>query len=533
MFKAWLKERALDTRYWVRREKFCYDNAVNLQRMVDMESSVCDIASRLHRALPRRSVARRSIDHLLQILRSEVGEDDVSDGEDGCQDDNMRPKDDVRLMGDTSEDNSLYATQFTAEVDKVFCSDTVLLKTLQVAAFNPAFLIGEIGKNIAKDKFGERATRNEKKIVEVGYDPRNTIILNGLEEVLADKDKKEILHKLISFTCDPVRHTGSKSQLILEFEKTSDIDPENAVIHDIPLTAHTMNQYGCGRHVFKIQVPKDIQIESVTGDNIKQIEFRSPIQPYQLQWKLLNSSYPEPPLRCKLNGWRNPIGFACETRRIDHCAVAACLQGTSDPSTTRADGVTVLPPDCDGVLAIVLLMTFLPHQFDIEVGIRNECIKSVKFLGYEFPIPDDNPISGEILVLMNEVRKMLSELLNTSHTFTKMPDSNLSDGVQYLIHKVLSQEHVLYETTEESQPLCTTPFDERQLKKKSKKGRNKLSIYIQTKSEKRNADKSKFVYLKPFGLKHLGHHLGFDAHSLRKSMQTEYEEYEEDLTEIN
>ncbi|XP_077977377.1 uncharacterized protein LOC144432940 [Glandiceps talaboti] len=443
MFKAWMKERVqekLRSKIQIKRKDFCIENALSSQRLVEMENSVCEIASRLNRYLPDDSKALKEVKTLLWMLRSEVDDEYYREvaGEELSKPTQSRTgngtKESVR-SDNHIEDHHLGQSRdcnFTSvEVDKLFCSDMVLVKVLLVATFNPNYVVGRIDRQLPGDK----------SISDMGYDPRSTVIVEDLDELLVGRNTKQTIQQIIQLMCDPKRFTfgtgGSSNQLFLEFEKTDGMDHENSVIHDVPLKAHAVNHYGeACRKSFYLQVSTEIQDKMRPRQT--QIQMSRPRQPYQIHWEYEDDKYDA--MTCILDGWRNPIGFACEVREVDHVAVAVALQGNTSNEYCRVDGITVLPPDCGGVLAIVMLMLFLPHRYGIDVVVKNGKITTTRFRGNPYHIPDDTPINVEILKLMNEIRQNLSELFITPDDFTKIPNSDLDDRIRYLIHTVRSQQ---------------------------------------------------------------------------------------------
>ncbi|XP_077976886.1 uncharacterized protein LOC144432533 isoform X2 [Glandiceps talaboti] len=379
-----------------------------------------------------------------------------------------------------------------ADVDQLFCSDMVMVKVLQVAAFNPNYIFGTLGQQSpdGRKMTIDKSERAETSIRNTGYDPRSTVIVNNMDRMLADGER-DILNKIIRLMCDPKKYEfgirGSSDRLFLEFEKARDLDQDNPVIHDIPLKAHAMNHYGCGRESFYVQVPKALHNKIRLSEKVTQIKISRPVQPYLLQWQLLTEDVGQPP-KCTVDG-----------------------------KSCRVDGMTVLPPDCGGVLATIMLMTFLPQRYSINISVKHRRITTIGFLGQKFPIPADTPIRGESLMLMSEIRQILSELFITPDDFTKIPNSDLDDRIRYLIHTVRSQQRT--ESTE--------PYQWVRERRKSSYTRENVSPYapedISGEDDDGNErDNHKFMFLKPYNLKNIGQLLNFCIEKIKVMMQTHF-----------
>ncbi|XP_070559567.1 uncharacterized protein [Ptychodera flava] len=574
MFKAWLKEREKDNRKSIlskSRQRFCARNALIMERLAEMESSVCEIASRLHRYLQSDSKACKDIAYLLSLLKSEIADSDDDSLDDGKgsgkgQDKQKQEKGKTKspaktdstgqqkilaktsgkMDGKSASENGHLSSEagpstsqnsdITTPVDTLFSSDTMLLKMLQVAAFNPCYLVGrhDWPPPDGRERLFNRTEREEQNIKSLCYDPACTIILNNMNPILCREDKKKVLSQILDLMCTPKRFEfGSgrfSDRVFIEFEKCPALDSSNPVIHDLPLRAHTLNQYGCDRSQFSFPLTK----EMASVIKLPQIEFKKPCQPYRIIWHLLVNDSTVKQLSCFLNGWRNPIGYACETRKIKHHAVAATVQGTDDITKCRVDGVTVLPTDCHGVLAVVMLMTFLPARFDCKLTIKRNRIRHVDLLNHKFDIPKNVPISGMILVAMNEIRHHLSELFVTTNDFCKIPESDLDVRIKHLIKLVSSIESSDDTALSEgsSTKVHISVYEGQKIQAHSNnEGCHTESSERHTESVQVNGDDHEFAFLKPFNLQNIGKHLGFEVEEVKKKLNQLYYEFRRRLDE--
>ncbi|XP_077863181.1 uncharacterized protein LOC144345993, partial [Saccoglossus kowalevskii] len=138
----------------------------------------------------------------------------------------------------------------------------------------------------------------------------------------------------------------------------------------------------------------------------------------------------------ELGDIRNPVGFACEIRDMHHFAVAANIKGSGDYG--YASGATVLTPDCNGILPVILLMVFLPSRFDFKIKFAKR-ITAVKFMHKKMKLERNRPITFEMLYIVQEIRRMISDILvMKSNRLREIPSSDIGLWIQYLVNVVQS-----------------------------------------------------------------------------------------------
>nr|XP_006813407.1 PREDICTED: uncharacterized protein LOC102802762 [Saccoglossus kowalevskii] len=517
MFHAWLRKRVKATdrqSIQLKMSSFCKENSLIPKRLIEMESAVSLIASRIHPFLPSDSKARDDVAKLLQILNAEADDednvlddedcaygvasgvdddDDVNSVDDGDHCDNDTGAcgggtDDLGGSGGGGSSTTVHGKRYTfgsvlkisdtetihkkiskgpqgdvfpdqnrfrwpnsrvqrranvarapiastpRHVDALFCSDNILLKVLQVAAFSPNYLIGT-----RSNKTNQRTKNNIDK---VGFDLTKTIVLHDCGEIndLMKTGSKSICDMYIHKMYKPKRYlcgSGASNKLMfLEYENGNSRD---ATLHNIPPQGHLINQYAAEKMRLDSHNKKEkkSRASTIKEENIKDIvtNLRTPpSQPFQLVWKTLSQVRQ---IQCKLGDIRNPIGFACELRDIRHLAVAANIKGSGGFS--HIDGATVLPPDCDGVLAVILLMVFLPSRFDIKIRFDKCQITAIKFLNVNRKLEKNRPVTFEMFYIVNTIRLMVSDiLLMKSNRLREIPSSDIGLWIQYLVNVIQS-----------------------------------------------------------------------------------------------
>ena len=121
------------------------------------------------------------------------------------------------------------------------------------------------------------------------------------------------------------------------------------------------------------------------------------------------------------DGWRNPVGVACDVKNIaPFYAVAANLISFS--SISKASGMCILPRLGKGATAVhplLMILAFLDFHRTVKfcrVEGDPKRFSAIEIDGYELRCPADQWISLAQIMMINRVRKALSEVM--SHTFS-------------------------------------------------------------------------------------------------------------------
>ncbi|XP_070547145.1 uncharacterized protein [Ptychodera flava] len=529
MFKAWLRVRENHmTRKDVfhARKRFSIKNALDATRLVEMENTVCEIASRLHRMLHRHTKACDDVSALLRMLESEVDDSDCDLGA-------TRPSEHsaAGLPG------SNIATRLTSSrlgVNNLFSSNVMLLKFLQAAAFSPSYLLGSLSntspegkKKKSKQEDSCNSDKLEEEIQRMGHDPKRSVVLsydkNSLKMHSMDKHR-EVLQSLFRPKNVITSDKKSSCPVLVVFEEFEESPPANHVIYDIPMRAHILNQFAEGGQTMVCMSPDE------------QMKFHGLRQPYRLSWTLLRKGSDQKTMRA-VSGWRNPIGYACETRKINHIAVAAHVQGRTG-DVCGIDGVTILPPLYGGTLSIIMLMTFLPPDYPINIVIKHKRIRTVRMMERNFGIHKRTPITHQMLVTMNTIRCKTTDLLGRRRHDILIPPSDLDQWINFLIHLVLSQEYggdvmaaateVVSEETDKGYA-CISMFSDDGDLQEDTSGSISDDGGTDSLSNEQAQDQGQTTYLEPFDLRTIARYMRFNVEEVKQSTKALFDDFKERL----
>jgi len=188
------------------------------------------------------------------------------------------------------------------------------------------------------------------------------------------------------------------------------------------------------------------------------ITIYKPASPYEVVWEVVDQGS-DPvdgapskgakakPAKKKLAkgrcSWRNPMGFlgSCDISNSsgydpwpnDVLAVFTTLQGGDSKELSWVDGVTVLGTEGDGLVAFVLMVTFLrPHQeLSFEVDLQSGRVQGIKGPGgLEWRSREDQHLLVEDVKYINEVRTTLSEAFYTKAAPVPMPVDD-DEGINF------------------------------------------------------------------------------------------------------
>ncbi|XP_070547086.1 uncharacterized protein [Ptychodera flava] len=533
MFKDWLRVRrkhATREAVFHARKEFCATNELRATRLVEMENTVCEIASRLHRMLHRHTKASDDVSALLRMLNSEVDDSDCDLGA-------SRPPE----HSTTELPGSNIATRITSSMPRVnnlFSSNVILLKFLQAAAFSPSYLLGspsntspEGKKKKSKKEDSCNSDKLEEEIKQMGHDPKCSVVLSYDKKSLkmhSQEKHREVLQSL--FRPKHVIISGKKSScpvlvVFQDFQEFQQSPPANHVLHDIPMRAHILNQFAEGGQTMLCMSAESPE---------EQMKFLGLRQPYRLSWSLLRKGSDQKAMRA-VSGWRNPIGYACETRKINHIAVAAHVQGRAG-DVCSIDGVTVLPPLYGGTLSIIMLMTFLPPDYPISVVIKNKQIRTVRMMEHNFGIHKRTPITHQMLITMNTIRCQMSDLLGRRHHDIRIPPSDLHHRVNFLSDLVLSKEYgrdVMASATEvvseetDKEHACIPMFSHDRDLPEDTSGSVSDGGDTDSLLNEQAQDQDQLMYFEPFDLRTIARYMSFNVEKVKQSTEAQFNAFKE------
>mmetsp|Transcript_122828 Transcript_122828/g.244314 ORF Transcript_122828/g.244314 Transcript_122828/m.244314 type:complete len:823 (-) Transcript_122828:135-2603(-) len=349
-----------------------------------------------------------------------------------------------------------------AEYQKLFTEDTRMCRAMLCAAFSDQMMLALKPRWVS----GDGKKRKEEQMVAImkkhGLNNRGTVCIMNPPQELRVEDAEENHQKLCETICgERARqvHWDEKEKLLFldfvgppEFTRgrkggrsyrEEDEEEEPMVLKDACPAVHRMHQFGAGRWKFTVENPLNTNGESSDWvvEAPQTIELLKPLQPFLLNWEVLQHTIPEdggskkakkPAIVKAMPDWRNPMGFAChctdELPAQEHIGVCASVQGLESGGSAFVAGASIL-----GLNHLpLLLMTLDPAKWQVQWGFDayGGEVRAIKILHYEIVLPPET-LTMDVIWKVNEVRKKILESLTPWEEEEEVVDRK-RPGLQYL-----------------------------------------------------------------------------------------------------
>jgi len=199
-------------------------------------------------------------------------------------------------------------------------------------------------------------------------------------------------------------------------------DPIPILIDTIPVV-HRFHQFSAGRWKFNLQSP--VRYYDDEGDGMDYLELIRPIQPFMLNWEILQHAGQLEDAgkgggggksgKVKaMTDWRNPIGMACDVRpdtpkpAREHLGVCASVQGLESGASAFVAGTTVL-----GMNHLPLLLASMdPRKWNLQWGFdtKTSQVTAIRIMHCEINLPPET-ITEDVLWKVNQLRAKMQEAL--------------------------------------------------------------------------------------------------------------------------
>ena len=444
LFRDWLDFKALEKRKsnLCNREElarsFAKGKGLSWERLLQLESSVGDIAQRTKKFVPQECKLYAQLDTLSRLSRTFT----------------------VSRWGDVG---SLTMSTNDTESVKIH-GDPFTYKMLLFAAFSHNLLIGQ-AEFLEDSKYGEDARQVEKDARREGIalKDQSTLYMRPFHKAekhmqtelvlpVTDTDLLQVAHRIAwerkhiqtwcfgkgeemtavvkfhgSFEENPKteqmrKHEGDSHKESLNFVNyPSQVIAPNAMLQcDAIITW----QFGLRRPTWTIgnirNIPRVLHPCSVALNHV------SKDRTFVLA-----------------DGWRNPVGVACDVKNTaPFYAVASNLIGMG--AISKAKGMCILPRLGKGDAAIrplLMVLAFLDFYRTVKFcrveGDPNK-FSAILIDGYELRCPEGHYISLAHIMMINRVRKALSEVMSqTNHSFLPL---NHMTQIRPLIRSLLRED---------------------------------------------------------------------------------------------
>ena len=364
--------------------QFARNSAVRWERMLQLESTVSEIASRVLTHVPESYVLYEQLQSLASLGQSRRSFFHHSAG----------------------RGKQRNAFQFT------FCDDQDILKSLMAASFSHQLLCGTSERNSFVPREEKRATSLLQRMEQLGLDSSRTLVMKGLKHLTGDA-LKEVTRRIVPHVFCDVRvvdgtgfihfnrsfNTNPKTELIRQQENchecAQDLSPNG-----LPQEAHFFWQYGERRPVWTV--------EGISA------EFTKPRHPCAISWYRLSSEKES----VLVSSWRNRTGFMVDFGE-DCCQVlgiACSLQGGEITHFVSAKALTVLPSLRTGPSAILMVLAFQPLHADLHlcVDTRSKKITSIRCNSQVISLTEESALEVDDIIRVNSLREAISTTLCSS-----------------------------------------------------------------------------------------------------------------------
>jgi hypothetical protein len=396
---------------------FARDWNVIPKKMEAVTSEATDIASRLCRMMKPGCPSHASIQRMLASMRFHV---------------------------DKREELTSSAFPRDAEYSKIFCQDVELMRALLAVSFSDQIMVSLKPRWEAGGK-----KHKEQDMVNImkkqGLDHSGTIVMmqppNELKVRGDAWETEENYLRVCEAVCGERAqqvHVAEKDKLLFfdfvgklsKKEKKKgpappcgwrDDDPIPILIDTIPVV-HRFHQFSAGRWKFNLESP--VRYYDDEGDGLDYLELIRPIQPFMLNWEILQHSGQlqdagkqgggKPGKVKAMTDWRNPIGMACDVRpdtpkpAREHLGVCASVQGLESGASAFVAGTTVL-----GMNHLPLLLASMdPRKWNLQWGFdtKTSQVTAIRIMHCEINLPPET-ITEDVLWKVNQLRAKLQEAL--------------------------------------------------------------------------------------------------------------------------
>ena len=423
---------------------FSNNHSVRWQRLLQLEHSIAEIASRVLPLVPKEYHLYDDIRALSDITSYRRGFSFVSDlDEDGSSKSRKR----MRLCN----------------VELHFCDDVNVLKALMAAAFTHNFIVGqrEIDSPVLKDR--TTASQSLYIMTEQGYNPSETVTLVSSPSTTV-RDVQHLTSVILPRRSCEFRLIDRKWYVHLHPEFNQ--NPKTSLMR-----AHVTNQEetnaspGSGLWsntsvVFRKPSP-DICYLWQYGERkptwkVADAIFSRPRHPLSVCWTRISKEKE----RVMVSSWRNPSGYVCEIGEgcLPFLGVVSFMQGIQHRNVVSCRGVTVLPSLLNGKAALLMLLAFQPQDVKIDFIMKKGVIAGLKLDGVALQLPCEKlrMISAGDIVRINELRRVLSQVMRVSGELNHCLPIDEMSTIRALLECVLKGSPTDLTSPLDNPPPCST-----------------------------------------------------------------------------
>ena len=416
---------------------FCSNYAVRWNRLLLLEHSVAEIASRVLPHVPQEYYLYNDVCALSDITSYRRGFNFTSDLEDS----GGRRQRKLRL----------------SSILLHFCDNANTIKALLAASFAHNFIIGHRGVESPYSKERKDSCHTLTVMSNLSYDPSETVTLKS-DNIATIQDVQHLVSAVLPHRYCEVQLVDCTWYIHLHPEFSS--NPKTALMR-AQMGDQSEGETSSGVGGFLSDTSVVQQKLSLDMCYFWQYGERKP------SWKVADAAFTKPrhPLMVNwtrvrkekeivfVSEWRNPSGLICDLglQCPPFLGVVSTMQGIQHRSAVSARGVTVLPSLANGKEALLMLLAFQSQATKVSFLVSDDLIAGVMIDSFLLPLPmaQVGRISVNDIVRINKLRQAMSKVMKTD-----------IDGSSCLFPmEEMSTIHALLRCVLEGTPNLTKPLD--------------------------------------------------------------------------
>ena len=413
MFQDWIEyrnentsgEKPLNKQALLRN--FCRNRAVRTTRLLQLEATVAQIASRVLCLVPEGSQIHQDVSSLTMITRYS----------------GMKRKSSSQTSAGKGE------FDFSKGIQVHFCENPLLLKSLLTASFSHQMVVGvrEVDSHFSNVK--KNAQIELAYMEETRTDPAASIVMRNLDHKNPSA-ARSALYELLSRLLPGVPCDVSIFSDTIYIYLTPQPHPSHPPYKTIPpgstgsgpYKSEAWEMFDREMSVVSRKLSRELYIIWQFGERkaVWTVEgirasFSRPHHPMSLSWQNLSNKKEQ----VFITSFRNPSAFVCNFSSCSRpfLAVPALMQGSERKCFIFARKLTILPSLENCAAALLLAIAFQPLNSNFELlvdGMENKVV-GLKINCQEIVFGEYQSITVEDIVRINALRTSISVALS-SHT---------------------------------------------------------------------------------------------------------------------
>ena len=379
---------------------FCSNRAVRWNRLLLLEHSVAEIATRVLPHIPQEYYLYDDVRVLSGITCYRRGFNFTSDLEDCGR----------RLRKLRLSSISLH-----------FCDNANTIKTLLAASFAHNFVIGYRGVESSCTKERKVSRHTLTVMSNLSYDPSETVTLKS-DNSATVQDVQHLVSTVLPHRYCEVQLVDHTWYIHLHPEFSS--NPRTALMRaqmgeQSEPEASCVGSFFTDTSVIQQKLSLDMCYFWQYGERkpswkVANAAFTKPRHPLVVNWTRVRKEKES----VFFSEWRNPSGLICDLslQCPPFLGVVSTMQGIQYRSAVSARGVTILPSLANGKEALLMLLAFQSQAMKVDFVVSDDLISGLVIDSclLHLPIAQVEKISVNDIIRINELRQAMSKVMKAN-----------------------------------------------------------------------------------------------------------------------